>query len=325
MNQSTCVSCGHEQLEAVRPYRAKTPHGKRLFGKSWLYRCGHCRLVQTLPRPSLEELEAYYAVDYRSGFFAAGCDVADLAKFPKDNLFYYNRGQSMAELLAPHITSDRPQILDIGAGFGHILYALGERYPEGTRAAIEFSNVCTDHLRSLGIETSSDPVEKALPAMGRKFDLIVLSHVFEHLLQPRETLDLIREHLVPGGILYIEVPNIPADSLTRYPDHVWAPRYEEPHICLFSQDTLREILESADYDVQFCDTAGGEYKYISALQFHLPHWRWFLQGITPAPLFHFLRKQKFTKAMRIPERVPSFYAYGGTRIWIRSISKKPAN
>jgi SAM-dependent methyltransferase len=305
----------------VRPYRTKTQHGKAIFGESWLYECDECGLVQTLPRPSLKALSDYYAVDYRNGCFA-GADVADLSKFPKDNLYYYNRGQSIAELLKPHIQTDTPQILDIGAGFGHILYALGERYPQAPRTAIEFSEVCVEHLQGLGIEVYTDAVEESLPKIGRKFDVIILSHVFEHLLNPLETAELIREHLAPDGVLYIEVPNIPADSLLRYPDHVWAPRFEEPHISLFSVPTLRNTLETAGFDVLFCDTAGGEYKYISAMQFNMPHWRWFLQSITPAPVFKFLREQSFTKSMRVPETVPSFYEYGGVRIWIRSISKK---
>ena len=320
-NTELCLACGADITDyQVRPYRSKTPHGQKIFGQAWLHECPACHLVQTMPRPTLKALTDYYAVDYRNGCFA-GSDVADLNKFPKDNLFYYNRGLSITQLIAPYITKENPQILDIGAGYGHILHALGEQFPKADRYAIEFSEVCVHHLRSLGVEVSDEAVEEALPQLNKKFDLIVLSHVFEHLLDPCGTLKLIREHLAPDGILYIEVPHIPADALRRYPDHVWAPRFEEPHISLFSVSTLNDILTSAGYNVQFCDTAGGEYKYISALQFHLPHWRWFLQSLMPEKLFHFLRNQSLTQSMRVPEIVPSFYEYGGNRIWIRSVSK----
>jgi SAM-dependent methyltransferase len=160
--------------------------------------------------------------------------------------------------------------------------------------------------------------------MEQRFDVIVLSHVFEHLLDPRGVLDLIRASLAPGGALYIEVPNIPAESLLRFPDHVWAPRFDEPHITFFSTATLYTLLASAGFEPQFCDTAGAEYRYISGLRFRLPPLRWFLQDIVPRPLFHWLRTQGFTRALRVPERVESFYQYGGCRIWIRSISTKKA-
>lgn len=277
-------------------------------------------MVQSSPRPSLEALANYYAEDYRGGC-CAGADVADVEEFPKDNLFYYNRGQSIAELLSSYIETDRPRILDIGAGFGHILYALGERYPEAPLTAIEFSDVCVKHLESLGIEVHDEPAEDVLPRLNRSFDVVVISHVFEHLLDPRGMLEVVRSHLSENGLLYIEVPNIPEEAMRRYPDHVWAPRFDEPHITFFSKDTLAGLLRALDFDVEFCDTAGPEYKFVSSLRYRMPTMRWFVQGLIPPRLFHFLRRQKFTQPVRVKDREDSFYRYGGMGIWIRTVSR----
>jgi len=276
--------------------------------------------VQVAPPPDSEALTDYYTMDYRRGGYH-GSDVADVSQFPKDNLFYFNRGQSIADLLLPYLRKGELQILDIGAGFGHILFALGQRFPDSTRAAIEFSEVCARHLKSLGVNVFTQPVEDVLPRMGRRFDLVVMSHVLEHLLNPRAVLELIKASLVPGGVLYIEVPNIPVESLLRYPDHVWAPRFDEPHITFFSQSTLRDLLESSGFEVRFCSTAGAEYTYVSALRFRLPPMRSFIQGLMPSKLFLSLRKHSFTKAIRVQEREETFYQYGGLRLWIRSVSR----
>ena len=234
-------------------------------------------------------------------------------------------GQSITELVSQHIRKEDPRILDVGAGYGHILYALGQRYPKSDRVAIEYSTSCAQHLQSIGIKVYEQPVEEVLPQMVRRFDLVVLSHVLEHVLDARGVLQLIHANLAPGGILYIEVPNIPAKSLLCYPDHIWAPRFDEPHITFFSMPTLRELLKSTHFEPQFCETAGPEYKYISSLQFRLPPLRWFLQGLLPSPLFHFLRRQRLTKPLRVQEREGSFYQYGGFRTWIRSVSGKREN
>jgi len=319
----SCVACTQSDLKPVRRYRLDTNYGCEVFGDAWLHICNVCGLVQMVPRPEPQAVADYYVRDYRKGGMY-GSDVADAKKFPKDNLFYYNRGQSIAELVSPHIRKANPEILDIGAGFGHILHAFGQRHPRSRRLAIEFSDICVQHLTSLGVQVFTQPVEEVLPRMEHRFDVIVLSHVFEHLLDPRGILDLIHASLAPDGVLYIEVPNIPAESLLRYPDHVWAPRFDEPHITFFSALTLRQMLTSASFEPVFCDTAGAEYKNISWVRFHLPHWRWFLQSLIPLPLFRWLRRQKFTRAIRVPERVESFYQYGGFRIWIRSISRKKA-
>jgi SAM-dependent methyltransferase len=315
-----CITCGSNQLNKVRPYRTKTPHGKQLFAGQWLCECGECGLVQTVPAPCLQALSDYYAVDYRAGC-CAGCDVSDSDRFPKDNLFYYNRGQSIADLVKPHVKTDRPRILDIGAGWGHILYAMGERFPEGNRTAIEFSQVCVRHLQGMGIEVYTDAAENVLPKLDHQFDVVTISHVFEHLLNPVEILKLVRQHLAPDGVLYIEVPNIPAESLLKYPDHLWAPRFDEPHITFFSIDVLRDSLVKAGFDPFFCDSAGPEYKYISGWRFKMPSMRWLAQELMPRPLFNFLRKQSITKAVRVQDREESFYQYGGFRIWLRTISR----
>jgi len=316
-----CLACKQNNVKSVRRYRLDTEYGHDVFCDAWLHQCDVCGLVQIVPRPEPQALADYYVRDYRRGGLY-GSDVADVKQFPRDNLFYYNRGQSIADLVGPYIRKEKAQILDIGAGYGHILYAFGQRHPCSRRLAIEFSDVCVQHLTSLGVEVFTQPVEEVLPRMERRFDVIVLSHVFEHLLDPRSMLDLIHASLAPDGVLYIEVPNIPAESLLRYPDHVWAPRFDEPHITFFSASTLRRMLTSASFEPVFLDTAGAEYRNISWLRFYLPHWRWFLQGLIPPSLFHWLRRQRFTQAIRVPERVDSFYQYGGFRIWIRSISRK---
>lgn len=286
-----------------------------------LKECQHCGLVQVFPRPSLSQLADYYLADYRDGV-RAGTDVADTNRFPKDNFFYYNRGQSITDLLSLHIQKENPRILDVGAGFGHVLYALGKEFPDSDRIAIEPSEVCAKHLESLGLQVYRQPVEVVLPKFGGQFDLVVLSHVLEHLIDPVSVIRSIHKLLAECGVLYIEVPHVPYESLLQYPDSIWSPRFDEPHITFFSLSTLSNFLNTLSFQVEFCETAGPVYEYISSIRFHLPHWRWFIQAVIPPTLFHFLRDQDFTKPFRVKEREENFYNYGGLRIWIRSVSRK---
>ncbi len=320
-----CIACRQERLRKIRRYRTITKDGEKVFGGSWLYECLECGIVQIVPSPNPQAISDYYAWDYRRGGYRGdyhGSDVANIKEFPKDNLFYFNRGQSIVELVEPYVKKENPSILDIGAGFGHILHAFGQKYPKSNRLAIEYSEVCAQHLKSIGVKVYKQPVEEVLPQFDQKFDLIVLSHVFEHVLELPTILKLIQDCLVPGGILYIEVPNIPAESLLRYPDHIWAPRFDEPHVTFFSLLSLQNALTSSGFELKFCDTAGPEYKYISSIRFRLPPLRSFVQSLLPPPFFLWLRKQSFIKPLRVPERIESFYQYSGFRLWIRSVSVK---
>jgi 2-polyprenyl-3-methyl-5-hydroxy-6-metoxy-1,4-benzoquinol methylase len=316
---SGCLSCGNTRLSRVRPYRTRSREGSGLFGGSWLVECAVCGLIQIDPIPTATRLDQYYRDDYRK-LGAYGADVADTSRFPRDNLFYFNRGEAVAQLVAPHFAADRPlRILDIGAGFGHILHALGTAFPKATLHAIEYSELCVRHLRAIGITVDSESVETVLERGGEPLDLIVLSHVLEHLREPADTLQLIRSRLAPGGMLYVEVPNITREGLRTYPDHFWAPRYDEPHTMFFSQDVVMRVLERAGFAKIFCSTAGPHYQYVSALRYRLPPLRSTVARLLPKTVFDFLRRQRSTKGVRVQEREPSFFQFGGDRIWIRTL------
>jgi SAM-dependent methyltransferase len=291
-----------------------------VFGRSVVYQCQDCGLAQVEPRPDARALNRYYEHDYRTqGLY--GSDINDASRFPKDNLFYFNRGRSIAELVARHVTQQPREILDVGAGFGHVLHAFGERYPDARRLAIEFSDVCVRHLRDIGVEAVTQPMETVLPGLERRFDIIVLSHVLEHLLDPQPAIGLLISRLAPNGVLCIEVPNIPRESLRAHLDHRWAPRWDEPHITFFSADALRTVLQATGLSVQFCETAGPRYRRVSALRFALPPFRQTVQRYMPSALFHALRGMQATASIRVHEREDEFYEYGGERLWIRSVSR----
>jgi SAM-dependent methyltransferase len=177
------------------------------------------------------------------------------------------------------------------------------------------------HLNSLGIEVHAKPAEEVLPRLER-FDVIVMSHVLEHFLDPGAMLRLTGRRLKPGGVLYVEVPHIPLEAMHRHVDSVWAPRFDEPHITFFDPGSLRRVLAANGLAVEFCDTAGPEYRRVSALRFRAPQWRWFVQRILPAPVFRFLRRQRVTDSLKVSAREEAFYEQGGFRIWIRSIARR---
>jgi hypothetical protein len=71
------------------------------------------------------------------------------------------------------------------------------------------------------------------------FDLVTMSHVLEHLSDPRTYLVQIRERwMTPDGYLMVEVPNL----FSHY-------SVELSHLVLFSSNTLRKLLSHAGFEV----------------------------------------------------------------------------
>ena len=65
------------------------------------------------------------------------------------------------------------------------------------------------------------------------FDLIILSHVLEHFPDPLGVVERVLERLNPGGVLYIEVPNIRAFCLGAL---------QGAHLYYFSDRTLHHYM-----------------------------------------------------------------------------------
>ena len=149
------------------------------------------------------------------------------------------------------------RILDIGCGFGQILNALkelGYRNAEGLDVSMDAVDHC---VRSgLAVTRIADLESFCEGREGPGYDLIIMSHVLEHIEKSRiiPTLQTIREKLlVAGGSFLVMVPN--AQSNTGC---YWA--YEDfTHTTLFTAGSILFALKVAGFrDVQFLDPDGLE-------------------------------------------------------------------
>jgi 2-polyprenyl-3-methyl-5-hydroxy-6-metoxy-1,4-benzoquinol methylase len=165
--------------------------------------CTNCGLVRMNPRPTGAGMDRFYSHFYMS---PDGRDVA--ANCEKQRSF----ARFLVYVLATNVRLDRiVRILDVGCGFGATL--------ETIRAAVERYH---SEVALFGIEPSEDARRIAqetagVELIGRhaqdlagcnvKFDLIILSHVLEHMTDPVDVLKLLATKLSPDGHILLEVPN----------------------------------------------------------------------------------------------------------------------
>lgn len=115
------------------------------------------------------------------------------------------------------------RLLDVGCGYGFFLAHVA---PRGVALrGIEIAPEVAAYARErFGLAVSETPIEAY--DTDERFDAIVMCDVLEHLIDPMAALERCRDLLAPGGILFLQVPNlvglrIPLGHGWGLPHHIW--------------------------------------------------------------------------------------------------------
>lgn len=87
------------------------------------------------------------------------------------------------------------------------------------------------------------------------FDVVVMSHVFEHLADPRRTLRDVWNVLKPGGTFAACLPNVRAIGHALFKKD-WCGLDPPRHFYVYSADALRRLVQEAGFTVVRCGSTG---------------------------------------------------------------------
>ncbi len=143
-----------------------------------------------------------------------------------------------ADTIGTCIFEKEARILDIGAANGGLLESL-RGIGFDNLVGLDPSAECVGNIKSSVRVNAYRGSLSQLPDIG-DFDLVVLSHVLEHICDLRQAVRQIVSLLKPNGKTYIEVPD--AD---RYSQYVNAPfqEFNTEHINHFSEQSLTTLFE----------------------------------------------------------------------------------
>ena len=111
-------------------------------------------------------------------------------------------------------------LLEIGSGEGFVIELFEKKgfNVNGIEASKDNLRLIKKKLRTGECKTG---FAEDLPDYDKKFDVIIMSHVLEHLINCRLVISSLRELLTEDGIIFIEVPN--CEDVIELKHSVFAP------------------------------------------------------------------------------------------------------
>jgi SAM-dependent methyltransferase len=249
--------------------------------------CRHCGFAAFTPRPSEADLDAKYRYLAQHELSRAEMNVSLASDAVRSE-----------ELAAAILTTARPEgrrLLDYGGGNGRLL---------GRFQALGFDCAVCDYVTETrpGVERLGSTLDEITP--DRSFDLVICSHVLEHLAEPRRILARLVDLLAPGGLLYAEVPL-----------EIWdgAPLPPEPvtHINFFAPHSFEALCDGLPVEVLECR----EHAYTNENGRRLPAVRLLIRRGAPGARWRSDRRAAASKTLA--------YVHPSVLGWLRRYGRYP--
>ena len=206
-------------------------------------RCGKCSLVRLNPRPAVSELGRIYPPDYYAYHLVDGdpADAPGLGGRIKRRM-YQGRLTALLKRLGHRPGTIR--VLDVGCADGRIL-TWWKQSNVGSRLethGIEMSEEAAAQARKLGHRVVAGRFEVDTELEAGTFDLIVASHVIEHVDDPVAFARRAAELLAPGGLFVVPTPNIDSWEVRRWRQW-WGGNHFPRHWTLYDPASIADLAE----------------------------------------------------------------------------------
>jgi SAM-dependent methyltransferase len=195
--------------------------------------CINCGLILTSPRMTQQSYNKFYNAEYRPLY--EGEDNATHRSFQ----LQYNRGAGIVGYIQRFLPKppEETLVLEVGCGSGGVLAAFRQ---QGYR--VKGIDLGEEHLKygvkqhnlDLTVGTLADLELSIAP------DLVVYSHVFEHILDLATELELANQVLSDEGCLFIEVPGVKFIQFSYGSDFLRL--LQNAHTFHFSLQSLTNVL-----------------------------------------------------------------------------------
>lgn len=215
------------------------------FESHSIFQCDNCKLIQTNPIISPSYLNEYYKKTFRANRLDQKLNIKyilEKKKIAQSQFLYISKNSGI-------IFEKNTNILEIGCSIGALLekfHKLGCNV-QGIEPDIQMANFA---IKS-GLNVKNTSFDANLFS-GTKFDLIILSHVFEHLPVINTFFNDIKKILNEKGVLFIEVPNDNLEKVKKMIDL----HFTSSHLYFYNPISLKDVFIKNNFSILKINTVG---------------------------------------------------------------------
>lgn len=149
-------------------------------------------------------------------------------------------------------------VLDVGAGLGYFRKAFDELgYPH---YGVDISSYINQQCKAMfGFDTwECDFARLDEMAKGRKFDIITMWELIEHVESAEESVRVLKEFLAPGGVIVARTPNLDALEYDILGDYYYSFKFE--HVKYFSPLSFDVLMSKCGLRKVYLETSSHLFK-----------------------------------------------------------------
>ncbi|TAL66345.1 MAG: class I SAM-dependent methyltransferase, partial [Legionella sp.] len=221
-----CPVCRSKDAQVRAAYRGSHP----IFLGLERTHCSSCEMVFVSPMPTETALS-----EYNASYFSTAHGGTPSNKVTR--AFFSGIARLRMTHIERYIQTQRIQVaklLELGPGPGVFAKNWLEKYPTTSYMAYETDISCHPSLQKVGVTL----LDSASRVGNSDVDLIVMSHVLEHVTDPIQFLTTSTQNLRKGGAIFIEVP---------CRDYEHKP-LDEPHLLFFDKEPMRLLLQQLGFN-----------------------------------------------------------------------------